>query len=111
MPQVEKGEKDYQLSKGWATKKVSALANAYGVNLTEDAMDMWVEAVLDIVGINTEVEHTAFPGKKIRPGEWLFREWMATKDRFPKPVKLRRLYCRYWPPADGNEPIGLEEDE
>ena len=99
---------EFTLNEAWALKKVKALCSSFKVNLTDDALDMWVEAILDIVGTNEEVKHSSFP-KPVRPGEWLFRNALATMNRFPKPIQLRRMYCRYWPPADGNEPIGEEE--
>lgn len=103
-------DNEFTLNNAWAARKVNALCSAFKVNLTDDALAMWVEAVLDIVGINEEVAHASFPGKLIRPGEWLFKTWMDQKARFPKPVQLRILYARYWKPADGIDPVSVDED-
>lgn len=100
---------EYELVPAWALKKIKTLASVYAVNLTPEALEVWVKQIIKIVGRNDwdEPSPTSSDSRKaigrVRPGEWLFEYWASNHEWFPKPVQLRRIYGRYWPPADGVE--------
>lgn len=91
----------------WADAQILGMANAFGHNFTAAGLGMYRRQVLMIVSNNTEIVHPTLG--KIRPGDWLFESILSTEEKFPKPIKLRMRWAKYWPSADGNEPMGVED--
>lgn len=101
----------------WARKKWLVLADIYRFQFQQrDTVDHLAKQLLRIVRTNEEINHgyledgTPDPDErwngiprlgKIRPGDWLIDQAIATEDFFPTPKRLREIYGRYWTPADG----------
>lgn len=85
---------------GWMPGYDKVAENPKGLKLFESAVRTFAD--------DRDCTHEILGGK-VNPLDWMLNQIATTCTFFPKPIEMRKIYVKYFPPLDGMEPRELEE--
>lgn len=91
----------------WAKRQITKFLFLAGAPTDEEQLELHAAALLRIVADNAEQDHPLIG--KVRPGDYTIQAvYDSALGRFPAPILFRRVYSKFWRPADGKFASELE---